>query len=179
MLDGCWFLHLSALHPDRNGQAQRSRSQRLARRHPDRAGRANHLSPFKAANLVFAAGLGLLALAATPLVLFAGWAVIGLGMGIGLYETGFATLAGIYGKDARGPIVSIRRRPPPSYIDQRRLGAAFGFLGFGAHFLARCSKLSRMRPISASSGSNFPPCHSSIRSCSSCLGSAMASRKSA
>ena len=97
MLDGCWFLHLSALHPDRNGQAQRSRSQRLARRHPDRAGRANHLSPFKAANLVFAAGLGLLALAATPLVLFAGWAVIGLGMGIGLYETGFATLAGIYG----------------------------------------------------------------------------------
>lgn len=69
----------------------------MARRHPDRAGRANHLSPFKAANLVFAAGLGLLALAATPLVLFAGWAVIGLGMGIGLYETGFATLAGIYG----------------------------------------------------------------------------------
>ena len=107
MLDGCWFLHLSALHADRNGQAQRSRSQRLARRHPDRAGRANHLSPFKAANLVFAAGLGLLALAATPLVLFAGWAVIGLGMGIGLYETGFATLAGIYGKDARGPITGI------------------------------------------------------------------------
>lgn len=58
-------------------------------------------------NLVFAAGLGLLALAATPLVLFAGWAVIGLGMGIGLYEAGFAALAGIYGKDARGPITGI------------------------------------------------------------------------
>jgi hypothetical protein len=28
-------------------------------------------------------------------------------MGIGLYEAGFATLAGIYGKDARGPITGI------------------------------------------------------------------------
>ena len=52
-------------------------------------------------NLVFAAGLGLLAVAPSPLVLFAGWAVIGL------YEAGFATLAGIYGKDARGPITGI------------------------------------------------------------------------
>lgn len=58
-------------------------------------------------NLVFAAGLCLLAVAPTPLVLFAGWAVIGLGMGIGLYEAGFATLAGIYGKEARGPITGI------------------------------------------------------------------------
>ena len=58
-------------------------------------------------NLVFAAGLALLAVAPTPVVLFAGWAVIGLGMGIGLYEAGFATLAGIYGKDARGPITGI------------------------------------------------------------------------
>ena len=56
---------------------------------------------------VFAAGLGMLAVAPVPLVLFAGWAVIGLGMGIGLYEAGFATLAGIYGKDARGPITGI------------------------------------------------------------------------
>ncbi|SDF93925.1 Major Facilitator Superfamily protein [Celeribacter baekdonensis] len=58
-------------------------------------------------NFVFAAGLGLLAMATTPLMLFAGWAVIGLGMGIGLYEAGFATLAGIYGKEARGPITGI------------------------------------------------------------------------
>ena len=58
-------------------------------------------------NIVFAAGLGLLAVAPSPLILFAGWAVIGLGMGIGLYEAGFATLAGIYGKDARGPITGI------------------------------------------------------------------------
>ncbi|WP_028031870.1 MFS transporter [Gemmobacter nectariphilus] len=58
-------------------------------------------------NLVFAAGLGLLAIAPAPAVLFAGWAVIGLGMGMGLYEAAFATLAGIYGKAARGPITGI------------------------------------------------------------------------
>lgn len=80
---------------------------------------------------------------------------------------------------ARRNAVSIRRRPWARRIDQRRLGAAFGLRGFGAHFLARRSKLSRMRPISASSGSNCPPYHSSIWLCSSCLGSAMASRKSA
>lgn len=58
-------------------------------------------------NLVFAAGLATLAAAPSAAVLFAGWAVIGLGMGIGLYEAGFATLAGIYGKEARGPITGI------------------------------------------------------------------------
>lgn len=58
-------------------------------------------------NLVFATGLGLLSLAPTPLLLFAGWAVVGLGMGIGLYEAAFATLAGLYGKEARGPITGI------------------------------------------------------------------------
>lgn len=58
-------------------------------------------------NLVFAAGLGVLAMAVSPGLLFAGWAIIGLGMGVGLYEAGFATLAGIYGKEARGPITGI------------------------------------------------------------------------
>ncbi|WP_019956276.1 MFS transporter [Yoonia vestfoldensis] len=58
-------------------------------------------------NLVFATGLVLLAIAHTPLVLFTGWAVIGLGMGIGLYEAGFATLTAIYGKEARAPITGI------------------------------------------------------------------------
>jgi MFS family permease len=58
-------------------------------------------------NIVFATGLLTLAIAPTPPVLFVGWAIIGLGMGIGLYEAGFATLAAIYGKDARGPITGI------------------------------------------------------------------------
>lgn len=60
-----------------------------------------------ASNLVFAAGLVLLAVSPSLPVLFLGWAVIGLGMGIGVYEVGFATLTGIYGKDARGPITGI------------------------------------------------------------------------
>ena len=58
-------------------------------------------------NLIFAAGLTLLAIAPTPFVLFAGWAVVGLGMGMALYEAAFATLAGIYGREARGPITGI------------------------------------------------------------------------
>lgn len=64
-------------------------------------------SVLMASNLVFAAGLVLLALSPSLPVLFLGWAVIGLGMGIGVYEVGFATLTGIYGKDARGPITGI------------------------------------------------------------------------
>ncbi|MDQ1899191.1 MFS transporter [Paracoccus sp. WLY502] len=58
-------------------------------------------------NLVFAAGLALLAVAPSPAVLFLGWAVVGLGMGMGLYEAAFAALAGIYGRAARGPITGI------------------------------------------------------------------------
>ena len=58
-------------------------------------------------NLIFAFGLCLLAAAPVPAMLYLGWAVIGFGMGIGLYEAGFATLAGIYGKNARGPITGI------------------------------------------------------------------------
>jgi MFS family permease len=58
-------------------------------------------------NVVFALGLVLLALAPSLAVLFLGWAIIGFGMGLGLYEAAFATLAGIYGKDARRPITGI------------------------------------------------------------------------
>lgn len=58
-------------------------------------------------NLIFATALGLMAAAPSALTLFAGWCLMGLGMGIGLYEAAFATLAGIYGRDARGPITGI------------------------------------------------------------------------
>lgn len=58
-------------------------------------------------NLVIAAGLGLLGLTQGPLLLFAAWLVIGVGMAMGLYEAGFATLAGLYGQQARGPITGI------------------------------------------------------------------------
>lgn len=58
-------------------------------------------------NLIFAAGLLTLAAAGGPVLLFAGWAVMGVGMAIGLYEAAFSTLAGIYGRDARGAITGI------------------------------------------------------------------------
>jgi MFS family permease len=57
--------------------------------------------------LVFALGLALLAIAASLPMLFLAWAVIGVGMGIGLYESAFSTLAGIYGAGARSPITGI------------------------------------------------------------------------
>ncbi len=53
----------------------------------------------------------------------------------------------------------LRGKHPPKAVampcDQRHLGAAFGLRGVGADLLARRSKLSRMQPISASSGSDF------------------------
>jgi predicted MFS family arabinose efflux permease len=60
-----------------------------------------------ASNLLFAAGLGLLAAAnALPLVCVA-WVFIGLGMGLGLYDAAFAALGRIYGTAARGAITGI------------------------------------------------------------------------
>jgi len=60
-----------------------------------------------ASNLVLAAGLGVLALAQGPVMLFLGFGVLGVGMAMGLYDAAFATLARIYGRDARGAITGI------------------------------------------------------------------------
>jgi predicted MFS family arabinose efflux permease len=60
-----------------------------------------------ASNGVLALGLGLLSLAAGPYLLFAAWIVIGVGMGMGLYEAAFAALTRIYGMAARRPITGI------------------------------------------------------------------------
>jgi MFS family permease len=60
-----------------------------------------------ASNLVFAAGLGALAAAQGPLSLFGAWLLIGLGMGSGLYEAGFATMVRLWGHGARGGITGI------------------------------------------------------------------------
>lgn len=59
------------------------------------------------ANVVFAVGLGMLGLAEGAPGLFAAWLVIGVGMSMGLYDAAFATLAGLYGRDARGAITGI------------------------------------------------------------------------
>jgi MFS family permease len=60
-----------------------------------------------ASNLIFATGLGCMALAQGPLMLGLGWALMGVGMACGLYETAFATLAGLFGGAAKGPITGI------------------------------------------------------------------------
>jgi MFS family permease len=60
-----------------------------------------------ASNLVFAVGLVLLAAAPVPAVLLLGWLVLGVGMAMGLYDAAFATLAGLFGRGARGPITGI------------------------------------------------------------------------
>ncbi|MGE0093008.1 MAG: MFS transporter [Alphaproteobacteria bacterium] len=58
-------------------------------------------------SLTFAAGLTLMAASGSFAVLAAGWLLIGMGMGIGLYEAAFAALASIYRENARGAITGI------------------------------------------------------------------------
>jgi predicted MFS family arabinose efflux permease len=58
-------------------------------------------------NLVLAAGLVGLALATRPWMLVAAWALLGLGMALGLYDVAFAGLVGWFGRTARGPITGV------------------------------------------------------------------------
>jgi predicted MFS family arabinose efflux permease len=58
-------------------------------------------------NLLFGAGLLLLSLAQGWIMLAAAWVVLGVGMGMGLYEAAFATLTRFYGTAARRPITGI------------------------------------------------------------------------
>lgn len=58
-------------------------------------------------NLLFAAGLVLLQLAHSLLTLQLAWIVLGIGMGLGLYDAAFAVLGRIYGTSARGAITGI------------------------------------------------------------------------
>jgi MFS family permease len=60
-----------------------------------------------ASNIILAAGLVALSLCVSIAGLLAAWAVVGVGMALGLYDAAFATLAGIYGREARGPITGI------------------------------------------------------------------------
>ncbi|MDB5362964.1 MAG: transporter [Rhodospirillales bacterium] len=58
-------------------------------------------------NVVFAAGLVVLALSHGPGGLAVAWTIIGVGMALGLYEPAFSTLAGLYGGGARSAITGI------------------------------------------------------------------------
>lgn len=58
-------------------------------------------------NLLFAAGLGLLSVARSEAALWMAWPIMGLAMGLGLYDAAFATLGRIYKEAARRPITGI------------------------------------------------------------------------
>ena len=58
-------------------------------------------------NIVFAAGLATLSMANGLVGLCLAWAILGVGMGFGLYEAAFATVAGLYGREARNAITGI------------------------------------------------------------------------
>ncbi len=58
-------------------------------------------------NGVLALGLCLLAAARGPGTLAAAWLVLGAGIALGLYDAAFATLAGLYGREARGAITGV------------------------------------------------------------------------
>jgi len=60
-----------------------------------------------ASNVVIAAGLGALAFVHTEMMLLLAWLVLGVGMGVGLYDTAFAALGRIYGTEARSAITGI------------------------------------------------------------------------
>lgn len=58
-------------------------------------------------NVLFATGLTLLGLATSPAMVFAAWALLGIGLGCGLYDAAFAALNRIFGLEARVPISGI------------------------------------------------------------------------
>jgi len=60
-----------------------------------------------ASNLVIAAGLLILADAHSFAGLVIAWTVLGIGIGMGLYDPAFATLTWLYGRDARRSITGI------------------------------------------------------------------------
>ena len=60
-----------------------------------------------ASNVIIAAGLAALAFAHSQAMLWVAWLILGLGMGVGLYDTAFAALGRIYGTDARSAITGI------------------------------------------------------------------------
>lgn len=70
----------------------------------DRAGGNGVLS---ASSLLFATALVLLAQSHSYLSFAAAWVLMGIGMGLGLYDAAFAALGRLYGRDARGAITGI------------------------------------------------------------------------
>src|ERR1700758_4367478 len=60
-----------------------------------------------ASNVILAAGLALLGASASVWMMSAAWLLLGVGMGLGLYDAAFGALGRIYGRDARSAITGI------------------------------------------------------------------------
>jgi MFS family permease len=58
-------------------------------------------------SILIAVGLAMMALSTNVAVYLCGWAVMGMGMGAGLYDAAFSTLGALYGKDARSAITTV------------------------------------------------------------------------
>jgi Major Facilitator Superfamily len=58
-------------------------------------------------SVILALGLLGLGVSAHPMTYFAAWAVLGLGMAVGLYDAAFATLGRLYGSEARRLITNL------------------------------------------------------------------------
>jgi predicted MFS family arabinose efflux permease len=64
-------------------------------------------SVLSASNIVLAGGLSLLGLSSSVAMLCIAWLLLGIGMGMGLYDAAFAALGRIYGVEARPSITGI------------------------------------------------------------------------
>ena len=58
-------------------------------------------------NFILASGLALLGASASVWMMLTAWLLLGVGMGLGLYDAAFGALGRIYGRDARGAITGI------------------------------------------------------------------------
>lgn len=57
--------------------------------------------------VLLASGLALIGTAQSFAVYLAGWAIMGAGMGAGLYDAAFSTLGSLYGRSARGAMTAV------------------------------------------------------------------------
>ena len=103
-------------------------------------------------NLVLAAGLAWLALAQGPVGLAGAWVLLGIGMALGLYDSAFATLTALYGREARAPITGITLIAgfastvgwPLSALLDQTLGWRGACLGWAALNLFVCLPMNRL-----------------------------------
>lgn len=110
-------------------------------------------------NLIFAAGLCLLSASDEIFMLFSAWSLLGVGMGIGLYDSAFATLASIHKFEARTSITGITLIAgfastlgwPLSSLMETHLGWRGACLGWVALHLCIALPLNAILP----SASNF------------------------